>query len=60
MLAVVFGYIKFHDYIYGIPNAEVESPLRLLKMIMTTQKYSLNVTYQPGTSKLLTLLELSR
>ena len=64
MLAVVFGCTKFHDYIYGMPNVEVESdhkpleailkkplhqaPLRLQKMIMTTQKYSLNVTYQPG------------
>ena len=64
MLAVVFGCTKFHDYIYGMPNVEVESdhkpleailrkplhqaPLRLQKMIMTTQKYSLNVTYRPG------------
>ena len=64
MLAVVFGCTKFHDYIYGMPDVEVESdhkpleailrkplhqaPLRLQKMIMTTQKYSLNVTYRPG------------
>ena len=61
MLAVVFGCTKFHDYIYGMPNVEVESdhkpilrkplhqaPLRLQKMIMTTQKYSFNVTYRPG------------
>ena len=64
MLAVVFGCTKFHDHIYGMPNVEVESdykpleailrkplhqaPLRLQKMIMTTQKYSLNVTYRPG------------
>ena len=50
MLAVVFGCTKFHDYIYGVPNIEVESdhkpleailrkplhqaPLRLQKMIM--------------------------
>ena len=48
---------KFHDYNYGMPNMEVESnhksleailrkplhqaPLRLQKIIMTTQKYSL-------------------
>ena len=64
MLAVVFGCTKFHDYIHGMPNVEVESDhkpleailkkplhqatLRLQKMIMTTQKYSLNVTYHPG------------
>ena len=64
MLVVVFGCTKFHDYIYGMPNVEVENdhkpleailkkplhqaPLRLQKMIMTTQIYSLNVTYQPG------------
>ena len=64
MLAVVFGCTKFHDYIYGMPKVEVESdhkpleailrkplhqaPLRLQKMIMTTQKYSLDVTYRPG------------
>ena len=50
MLAVVFGCTKFYDYIYGVPNIEVESdhkpleailrkplhqaPLRLQKMIM--------------------------
>ena len=64
MLAVVFGCTKFHDYIYGMPNVEVESdhkpleailrkplhqaPLRLQKMIMATQKYSLNVNYRLG------------
>ena len=64
MLAVVFGCIRFHDYIYGVPNVTVESdhkplesilkkplcqaPLRLQKMIMTVQKYSLNVVYRPG------------
>ena len=64
MLAVVFGCIRFHGYIYGVPNVTVESdhkplesilkkplcqaPLRLQKMIMTVQKYSLNVVYRPG------------
>ena len=64
MLAVVFGCIRFHDYIYGVPNVTLESdhkplesilkkplcqaPLRLQKMIMTVQKYSLNVVYHPG------------
>ena len=57
MLAVVFGCTRFHDYIYGVNNVTVESdhkpletilkkllchaPLRLQKMIMTVQKYSL-------------------
>ena len=64
MLAVVFGCTKFHDYIYGVPNVKVESdhkpleailknplcqaPLRLQRMIMTVQKYSINVVYRPG------------
>ena len=64
MLAVVFGCTKFHDYIYGVPNVKVESghkpleailkkplcqaPLRLQRMIMTVQKYSINVVYHPG------------
>ena len=64
MLAVVFGCTKFYDYIYGMPNVEVESdhkplesilkkplhqaPVRLQKMIMTVQKYSINVIYRPG------------
>jgi len=63
MLAVVFGCTKFHDYIYGMSNVDVETdykpleiilrkplhqaPLRLQKMTMTTQKYSLNVTNRP-------------
>jgi len=64
MLAVVFGCTKFHDYIYGAPIVTVESdhkpleailkkplcqaPLRLQRMIMTIQKYSINVIYRPG------------
>ena len=64
MLAVVFGCTKFHDYIYGVPNVIVESdhkplevilkkplcqaPLRLQKMILTTQRYSINIVYRPG------------
>ena len=64
MLAVVYGCTKFHEYIYGMPNIEVESdhkpleailkkplyqaPVRLQKMIMTIQKYSINVVYSPG------------
>ena len=64
MLAVVFGCTKFHEYIYGVPNVKVESdhkpletilkkplylaPVRLQKMIMTVQKYSIDVVYHPG------------
>ena len=64
MLAVVFGCTKFHNYIYGVPNIIVESdhkplevilkkplcqaPLRLQKMILTTQRYSINIVYRPG------------
>ena len=64
MLAVVFGCTKFHDYIYGVPNIIVESdhkplevilkkplcqaPLKLQKMILTTQRYLINIVYRPG------------
>ena len=64
MLAVVFGCTKFHEYIYGVPNVKVESdhkpletilkkplyqaPVRLQKMIMTVQKYSIDVVYHPS------------
>ena len=64
MLAVVFGCAKFHEYIYSVPNVKVESdhkpletilkkplyqaPVRLQKMIMTVQKYSIDVVYHPG------------
>ena len=64
MLAVVFGCIRLHDYIYGVPNITVENDhnpletilkkllcqasLRLQRMIMTIQKYSLNLAYRPG------------
>ena len=64
MLAVVFGCTRFHDFIYRVNDVTVESdhkpletilkkplcqvPLRLQKMILTVQKYSLNVIYCPG------------
>ena len=64
MLALIYGCTKFYNYIYGMPKVEVESdhkpleailrkplhqaPLRLQKMIMTTQKYPLDVTYCTG------------
>ena len=60
----MFGCTKFHEYIYGVPNVKVESdhkpletilkkplyqaPVRLQKMIMTVQKYSIDVVYHPG------------
>ena len=34
MLAVVFGCMKFHDYIYGMPNVGVESDHKPLEVIL--------------------------
>ena len=64
MLAIVFGCTKFHEYIFGLQNVEIETdhkplkmiltkllhqaPTRLQKMIMTIQKYPLSVKYRPG------------
>ena len=64
MLAIVFGCTKFHDYIYGLPKVLVETdhkplesilckplhqaPARLQRMIMSIQKYPINVHYKPG------------
>ena len=64
MLAVVFGCTRFHEYIFGMPSVEVETdhkpleailkkplhqaPLRLQKMIMSIQKYQINLIYRPG------------
>ena len=64
MLAIVFGCNKFHDYIYGMPVIEIETdhkplesilrkplyqaPSRLQKMIMSIQKYPINLVYRPG------------
>ena len=64
MLAIVFGCQKFHDYIYGLPNIAIETdhkpletilrkplhaaPARLQRMIMSIQKYPVNVNYKPG------------
>ena len=63
MLAIVFGCVKFHDYIYGLPNIHVETdhkplesilkkplhlaPARLQRMIMSIQKYQITVQYRP-------------
>lgn len=63
LLAIVYGYEKFHQYVYG-KNIQVESdhkplesifkkplhqaPMRLQGMLLRLQRYSLKVTYQPG------------
>ena len=64
MLATLFGCIRFHEYIYGVPNIRVETdykpleailnkplhqaPTRLQRMIIAIQKYSITVEYRPG------------
>ena len=64
MLAIVHACTKFHDYIYGLPNVEVEtdhkpletifkkeiskSPKRLQRMLLSVQKFNLNVKYKRG------------
>jgi len=64
MLAVAFGCTRFHEYIFGMPTIEVETdhklleailkkplhqaPARLQKMILSIQKYSINLVYRPG------------
>ena len=64
MFAIVFGCTRFHEYIYGMQTIEVETdhkpletilkkplyqaPARLQKMIMTVQKYSIDLVYRPG------------
>ena len=64
MLAIVFGCVRFHDYIYGLPSVEVETdhkpletilnkplhmaPPRLQKMMMSVQRYPIEVRYRPG------------
>ncbi|XP_028411133.1 uncharacterized protein K02A2.6-like [Dendronephthya gigantea] len=63
LLAVVYGCSKFHQYIYG-QTVKVETdhkpleaifrkplhqtPLRLQRMLLQLQRYSLEVTYKPG------------
>jgi len=64
MLAVAFRCTRFHEYIFGMPTIEVETdhkpleaifqkplhqaPARLQKMIMSVQKYPMNLIYHPG------------
>lgn len=74
LLAIVFGCDKFHDYIYGRtvvvetdhkPLEQIfqkplhQSPLRLQKMLLKLQKYSLKVIYKKG-SELYLADQLSR
>jgi len=63
-LAIVWGCQKFHDYIYGQPDVQVETdhkPIEILykkplasapphiqRMRLRTQKYDVKVTYKPG------------
>ena len=64
MLAIVFGCTRFHDYVYGLKEVQIETdhkpleailkkplhqaPVRLQRMILQIQKYPLVVTYRPG------------
>lgn len=64
LLAIVFGCFKFHQFIYGHKSVLVESdhkpleaifkkalndtPVRLQRMLLRLQKYSLEIKYVPG------------
>ena len=65
LLAIVFGFERFHSYLYGRDNITVETdhkpleaifkkplsaaPLRLQKMLLKLQKYNFQVQYKRGT-----------
>ena len=65
LLAIVFGFERFHSYLYGRDNIIVETdhkllevifkkplfsaPLRLQKMLFRLQKYNFEVQYKRGT-----------
>ena len=40
MLAVVFGYTKFHDYIYGVPNVKVESNYTVIRKLLNLKYFT--------------------
>lgn len=64
MLAIIFGYTTFHEFIFGMPDVYVETdhrllemifrkplhqaPARLQRMILTIQKYAVRVHYRPS------------
>ena len=63
MLAVVFGYTRFHTYIYGkqytvqsdhkplsmiILKNIAKAPTRLQQMLLSLQSYDINIEYVPG------------
>ena len=64
MLTIVFRCHKFHNYIYGLPHISVETdhkplesilskpihaaPARLQRMIMSVQRYAIQVSYKLG------------
>ena len=65
LLAIVFGFERFHSYLYGRNNIFVETdhksleaifkkplssaPLRLQKMLLRLQKYNFEIQYKRGT-----------
>ena len=75
MLTIVFGCHKFHDYIYGLPHVSIETdhkpyesilrkpihvaPAHLQRMIMSVQRYAIQVSYKPA-KELLVADTLSR
>ncbi len=64
MLAISWGCVKFHDYVYGAEGVVVETdhkplenlfkkplasaPPRIQRMMLRVQKYDLKVMYKPG------------
>ncbi|XP_059061669.1 uncharacterized protein K02A2.6-like [Achroia grisella] len=64
MLAVVFGCLRFHQYVYGHDKVTIESdhkpleailkkqlnetPVRLQRMLLKLQRYSVQLKYKPG------------
>lgn len=64
LLAIVFGCMRFHQFVYGHSQVTVESdhkpleiifkkalnetPARLQRLLLKLQAYSLNIVYKPG------------
>lgn len=68
LLAVVFAFQKFHQYVYGkdthvesdhkplemiVKKPLAEAPPRLQHMLLQLQKYSFNLKFKPGTEMVL-------